>query len=855
MKLSKALPSAIIAILSATTATANDRRSESRHRDVGTSTQSECEARTINYITHTLPQSCLTTSWASSSTSTEDAKKTTTATDANASVTKSESTRTTAEPTSTTDEATASETSSEAEAEETPFMAFEDWKEMMLRKAGQDPQEMRSRKTREASAEDRIPPEGGYADLGEEDEISLKFNDYLDGEDNRRNTGTAADTGDDNDAGNALAYDENRPWVHRSQDAGKTCKERFSYSSFDAGATVLKTGPSTKNPKAILVENKDSYMLLECRKEKFVIVELSEDILIDTIVLANFEFFSSMIRHFRVSVSDRYPVKADKWKEVGVFEARNSRDLQPFLVENPQIWAKYLRIEFLTHYGNEYYCPVSLLRVHGSRMFDSWKDSETGREDEEIAEELVPENPDGAANDTLHDELLEPEVEDREKLVVPELEQNFSPKSRFPPLAHNFPILPQICTAADAPKPNRSSSHPTNSVSKESKEKSTIASQATEKRDARSESPSGKPRGETPDNKKEPSAPVTPPPEKNTKSDGDSSSRISSNSTRSPGSAPPSGGTVANTTTSSSSSSRGQSQSSSNMSKNRPSSTASASGSSPTVQQSFFNAITKRLQQVEANLTLSLTYIEEQSRHMQRAEQKQANKVTQFLENLNQTVLNELRSIREQTDQIWQSTVIALETQREHTERDIVALSTRLNLLADEVVFQKRMAIVQAILLLSCLFLVIFSRGVPIPYLQPFLDQNTSPYAPPATLLRGDFAAHQPRLNGDVTRYPRATGNGSTLSPHAADEVLNGWQSPNQTLPPLKDADGGGQERLSPPLTPILAGLGPEEDAVSSGLDVNNASVRLQYTHSRKPLPALPEHPVSTEEDEAIIDS
>ncbi|PHH69688.1 hypothetical protein CDD80_6562 [Ophiocordyceps camponoti-rufipedis] len=178
-----------------------------------------------------------------------------------------------------------------------------------------------------------------------------------------------------------LSYDD--AVVRRSKDAGKTCKERFSYASFDAGATVLKSAAGAKNARAILVENKDSYMLLECAVPlKYVIVELSDDILVDTVVVANFEFFSSMIRHFRVSVSDRYPVKVDKWRELGVFEARNSRDIQPFLVKDPQIWAKYIRIEFLTHYGNEYYCPVSLLRVHGSRMLDSWKDSETGREED-----------------------------------------------------------------------------------------------------------------------------------------------------------------------------------------------------------------------------------------------------------------------------------------------------------------------------------------------------------------------------------------------------------------------------------------------------------------------------------------
>jgi hypothetical protein len=133
------------------------------------------------------------------------------------------------------------------------------------------------------------------------------------------------------------------------------------------------------------------------------------------------------------------------------------------------------------------------------------------------------------------------------------------------------------------------------------------------------------------------------------------------------------------------------------------------------VQESFFKTITKRLQHLESNTSLSLQYIEEQSRFLQevllKMERKQITRVDSFLDTLNKTVLSELRNVRTQYDQIWQSTVLALETQREQSQREVVALTSRLNILADEVVFQKRMAILQSVLLLSCLVLVIFSRG------------------------------------------------------------------------------------------------------------------------------------------------
>ncbi|CAG8476731.1 11003_t:CDS:2 [Diversispora eburnea] len=37
------------------------------------------------------------------------------------------------------------------------------------------------------------------------------------------------------------------------------------------------------------------------------------------------------------------------------------------------MFARYLRIDFLSHYGHQHYCPVSLLRVHGTNEYEKWK--------------------------------------------------------------------------------------------------------------------------------------------------------------------------------------------------------------------------------------------------------------------------------------------------------------------------------------------------------------------------------------------------------------------------------------------------------------------------------------------------
>ncbi|KAL7929465.1 UNC-like C-terminal domain-containing protein [Trichoderma chlorosporum] len=725
----------------------------------------QCDVRTINYITHALPSQCLKTSWTDSI---PTATKVPVTADYYGVV--ENVTQLAAEEQASPSAAAQNDTPTKTLGSDTlttPFMSFEDWKEMMLRETGQDPQDLHLRNSSGRRKGDRSSPDVEEG-LGEEGEISLTFDDYGDGEGARPETDPeSANSNKGDDADEALVSKDGKAPIHRSKDAGQTCKERFSYSSFDAGATVLKAGPQAKNAKAILVENKDSYMLLECAAQnKYVIVELSDDILIDTIVIANFEFFSSMVRHFRVSVSDRYPVKIEKWREIGIFEAANSRDIQAFLVQNPQIWAKYIRLEFLTHYGNEYYCPVSLLRVHGSRMLDSWKDSETGREDDSHEEEDVEE-----PGSTTAGEGVKRQSKDG--------------------VSESDPASPDI------PKSN-----------------------ATQARDSSATPPS---------KQTDPSKPAS----ENAQVPVESADAAGTGS-----------GTGSGT--------------------GKPRSTSSASTATPTVQGSFFNSITKRLQQVESNLTLSLKYVEDQSRLMQDAlqktEQKQVSKLNRFLGDLNHTVLAEMRNVREQYEQIWQSTVLALESQREQSERDIVALSTRLNLLADEVVFQKRMAIVQAILLLSCLFLVIFSRGVPIPYLAALQEQAAGIAYPssPSYAGHGSHSLYKPDpgAQSDVQQLPRHIPVVSVSSFQAGPNV----PSKRMTLSSVEPTESHQtvREQTDPPRRhPSLGTPGSQNDDSFSDIHYLDHDSRFHSLHHptpnhlnspRKPLPSLPEHLVSAQD-------
>jgi len=107
--------------------------------------------------------------------------------------------------------------------------------------------------------------------------------------------------------------------------------DRFNYASSECSARVHLAHRSAKSSSSILSFKRDRYMLSPCnsKEQHFVIVELCEDIMIDTVQLANFEFFSGVFKDFRVSVAKTYD--AESWTSAGVYRAKNVRGVQVHL--------------------------------------------------------------------------------------------------------------------------------------------------------------------------------------------------------------------------------------------------------------------------------------------------------------------------------------------------------------------------------------------------------------------------------------------------------------------------------------------------------------------------------------------
>ncbi|VDK22313.1 unnamed protein product [Taenia asiatica] len=133
----------------------------------------------------------------------------------------------------------------------------------------------------------------------------------------------------------------------------------------ECGAKLLQASPSAKHAPSILVDNNDEYMNQPCASEKWFIIETCEPVQLGIIQIANYELFSSRCKTFRVSVSDRYPAK--QWEQIGIFQGQDVKGLQTFHVSGSATGRliKYVKFEMLDHYGNEHFCPITMVRLFG----------------------------------------------------------------------------------------------------------------------------------------------------------------------------------------------------------------------------------------------------------------------------------------------------------------------------------------------------------------------------------------------------------------------------------------------------------------------------------------------------------
>ncbi|KAK8990585.1 hypothetical protein V6N11_009277 [Hibiscus sabdariffa] len=97
-------------------------------------------------------------------------------------------------------------------------------------------------------------------------------------------------------------------------------------------------------------------------QEKFIVIELSEETLVDTIEIANLEHYCSNVKQFELIGSLVFPI--DVWTNLENFTAANVKLAQRFVLQEPK-WVMYLKLNLLNCYGSEFYCTLSVIELYG----------------------------------------------------------------------------------------------------------------------------------------------------------------------------------------------------------------------------------------------------------------------------------------------------------------------------------------------------------------------------------------------------------------------------------------------------------------------------------------------------------
>ncbi|CAK8539294.1 unnamed protein product [Lathyrus sativus] len=147
--------------------------------------------------------------------------------------------------------------------------------------------------------------------------------------------------------------------THRLESDGSV----YNYASESKGAKVVAHNKEAKGAINILGKDHDKYLRNPCSVAgKFVVIELSEETLVDSVKIANFEHYSSNFKEFELAGSMIYPTET--WTELGIFVATNVKHAQVFKLPKPN-WVRYLKLSLLSHYGSEFYCTLSVLEIYG----------------------------------------------------------------------------------------------------------------------------------------------------------------------------------------------------------------------------------------------------------------------------------------------------------------------------------------------------------------------------------------------------------------------------------------------------------------------------------------------------------
>uniref|UniRef100_A0A3B0MFJ7 Sad1 / UNC-like C-terminal, putative n=1 Tax=Theileria annulata TaxID=5874 RepID=A0A3B0MFJ7_THEAN len=145
---------------------------------------------------------------------------------------------------------------------------------------------------------------------------------------------------------------------------------KIDFASEEFGTKIIAHSKTLSKVSNILEDDSCSYMLTPCNTSDWFVLSFPESILIQEISFLSFEYYSSVYKKIRISITSSYP--SGKWLTLGELETDPSRneifDLSVVCnTDKNDCWGKYLKVELLDYHKLElnYYCSITKMMVFG----------------------------------------------------------------------------------------------------------------------------------------------------------------------------------------------------------------------------------------------------------------------------------------------------------------------------------------------------------------------------------------------------------------------------------------------------------------------------------------------------------
>ncbi len=159
--------------------------------------------------------------------------------------------------------------------------------------------------------------------------------------------------------------EDNPPTIATEPDSPES-QRSVNFAAQAAGAVVLSKNNEAKGSKHLLNDDDDKYFMSPCSEPTFVVIGLSEDCIVQQVILSNYERYSSTVKDFLVLGSQSYPTK--EWMVLGNFTAADVQGEQTFDMQARKVWVRYIKLQWRSHYRDEYYCTMTQVAVHGQTI-------------------------------------------------------------------------------------------------------------------------------------------------------------------------------------------------------------------------------------------------------------------------------------------------------------------------------------------------------------------------------------------------------------------------------------------------------------------------------------------------------